>query len=248
MRPPAPVPSIVAGSMPCSPISRRTTGDSRRWSPDSVVATPVGVADRCHPSRRRCLLGGCGHARSIGDHGRRRRLARRLRRWGRLRRCRHLGRRGRLQGSCRCRLGSRDGPGIADAGQHRSDVDGVTLLHQDLAQQPGRRRRHLGVDLVGRDLEEELVLGHLVAHVLEPAGDRALGDGLTELGHRDLCHRDLCHREWRSFLDERRRQGFVSSMAPANGPRQRSPSALRAQAVMTSAAFTICSGRRSKHP
>jgi hypothetical protein len=44
------------------------------------------------------------------------------------------------------------------------------------------------------------VLGHLVAHVLEPAGDRPLGDGLTELGHRDLCH-----RESRSFLDERGR-------------------------------------------
>ena len=180
--------------MPCSPISRCTTGDSRRWSADASSPRPsVSLTGAIRADAAACSAGAAVLVRSattaddgaslVGCGA------------GVLRRCRHLGRRGRLQRSCRCRLGSRDGPGIADAGQHRADVDGVTLLHQDLAQQPGRRRRHLGVDLVGRDLEEELVLGDLVAHLLEPAGDGPVGDGLTELGHRDLCH-----REWRSFL------------------------------------------------
>ena len=48
---------------------------------------------------------------------------------------------------------------------------------------PADRRRHLGVDLVGRHLEQRLVLGDLVADLLEPLRDRALGDGLAELGH-----------------------------------------------------------------
>src|SRR5699024_7336841 len=41
----------------------------------------------------------------------------------------------------------------------------------------------LGVDLVGRDLEQGLVDVDGLAHRLEPAGDGALGDGLAQCGH-----------------------------------------------------------------
>ena len=47
---------------------------------------------------------------------------------------------------------------------------------------------HLGVDLVGGDLEQRLVGGDRVTDLLEPLRDRALGDGLTELGKRDVSH------------------------------------------------------------
>src|SRR5206468_2766877 len=76
----------------------------------------------------------------------------------------------------------------ADDGELGADVDGVALLDEDLGEVAGLRRRHLGVDLVGRDLEERLVLADLVADRLEPLGDRPLGDGLTELGHGDVGH------------------------------------------------------------
>ena len=48
---------------------------------------------------------------------------------------------------------------------------------------PRHGRGDLGVDLVGRDLEEWLVDGHLVALLLQPPGDGALGDGLAERRH-----------------------------------------------------------------
>ena len=49
-------------------------------------------------------------------------------------------------------------------------------LDEDLLQRAGDRRGDLGVDLVGRDLEQRLVDLHRVADVLQPAGDGALGD------------------------------------------------------------------------
>ena len=49
-------------------------------------------------------------------------------------------------------------------------------LDLDLQQRAGDRRRDLGVDLVGGDLEQRLVDRDLVADLLEPAGDGALGD------------------------------------------------------------------------
>src|SRR6185503_8852613 len=52
-------------------------------------------------------------------------------------------------------------------------------------------RRNLGVHLVRGDLEERLVPLDRVADLLEPLGQRPLGDGLTHLGHHDVyaCHR-----------------------------------------------------------
>ena len=50
----------------------------------------------------------------------------------------------------------------------------------------GDGRGHLGVDLVGGDLEQRLVGLDVVADLLEPAGDRAFGDRLPQLGHRHV--------------------------------------------------------------
>ena len=50
------------------------------------------------------------------------------------------------------------------------------------------RRRDLGVDLVGDDLDDRLVLVDVVADLLEPLPDGPLGDALAELGHRHRGH------------------------------------------------------------
>src|SRR5436190_1278741 len=55
----------------------------------------------------------------------------------------------------------------------------------------GAGARDLGVDLVGGDLEQGLVLGDGVAWLLEPLRDRPLVDRDAHLGHHDL---DLCSR------------------------------------------------------
>ena len=62
-------------------------------------------------------------------------------------------------------------------------------LDEDLLQHAGDRRRDLGVDLVGRDLEQRLVDLDVVADLLEPAGDGALGDALAEGGICDRVRR-----------------------------------------------------------
>ncbi len=88
--------------------------------------------------------------------------------------------------------GSRNGSGrrcsrlSADPGQHGSDGGGLVLAHQDLGERAGERRGDLGVDLVGRDLEQRLVDRHGLADVLQPARDGALGDALAERRHGDL--------------------------------------------------------------
>src|SRR5690606_36725378 len=81
--------------------------------------------------------------------------------------------------------------------QDRPHVDGLALGHSDLGHEPGLRGRHLAVDLVRRHLEQRLVELHPLADLLEPLRDRALGDGLTELGHCDLCHVEPFGYQWR---------------------------------------------------
>ena len=53
--------------------------------------------------------------------------------------------------------------------QQRADRDRLVLLDQDLDQPAARRRRDLGVDLVGRDVADRLVGLDPVARVLAPA-------------------------------------------------------------------------------
>ena len=56
----------------------------------------------------------------------------------------------------------------------------------DLGEHAGDGRGNLGVDLVGRDLEDRLVALNGVADLLQPLGDGALGDGLAHLRHQDF--------------------------------------------------------------
>ena len=70
--------------------------------------------------------------------------------------------------------------------QRLADLDGLVLLGEDLHQLARRGRGHLGVDLVGRDLDDRLVLVDPVALLLVPGEHRALGHRLAHLGHRDL--------------------------------------------------------------
>ena len=74
---------------------------------------------------------------------------------------------------------------VADGHERRADLDGLVLLDEDRLDHPGDGRRDLGVDLVGRHLEQRLVDLHTVADVLQPAGDRALRDTLTECREAD---------------------------------------------------------------
>ena len=57
------------------------------------------------------------------------------------------------------------------------------LVDQDLEDGARNRRGDLGVHFVGRDLNEDLVLGDGVAYLLRPSKDGSLGDRLAELGH-----------------------------------------------------------------
>ena len=67
-----------------------------------------------------------------------------------------------------------------------SPVAGTLLeirADEDLAENAGSRRRDLGVDLVGRHLEQRLVDLDAVTLLLEPPGDGALGDALAQPRH-----------------------------------------------------------------
>src|SRR5699024_5831563 len=67
------------------------------------------------------------------------------------------------------------GPGaVADDDEIGADLGVLVLLDQDLLDGPRDGGRDLGVDLVGRDLEQRLVDLDGVADALEPAGDGAL--------------------------------------------------------------------------
>ena len=69
------------------------------------------------------------------------------------------------------------------------DRNGLPLLDEHLGQSSSGRRGDLGVDLVGRDLEQRFVPLDGVSDLLHPADDRSFGDGLSHLGHDYVdCH------------------------------------------------------------
>ena len=183
MRPPTPVPVIVRG---IEAVLGDQPAHHRR---QQAAAPPADGGGRRRGARRRRGGGrggpaagagaGCGAPARCGAgsaRGRGLRLGVGLGRGLRARRRRPAPRRGAAP------------PSPIDR-EHHADVDGVALRHLDLGERAAHRRRHLGVDLVGGHLEQRLVLGDGVADRLEPLRDRALGDGLTELGHRDVGHR-----------------------------------------------------------
>ncbi|EME96437.1 ABC transporter ATPase, partial [Streptomyces mobaraensis NBRC 13819 = DSM 40847] len=82
--------------------------------------------------------------------------------------------------------GGRSGTRGTDHGELGADLGDLVLADDDLQQDAGGGGRDLGVDLVGRDLEQRLVLGDLLADLLQPAGDGALGDRLAQRGQHDV--------------------------------------------------------------
>ncbi len=112
-------------------------------------------------------------------HGLRCRLRRRLRRRFRLRL--RLGRR-----CLGCRGSRRRAGRVAHHREAGADLHRLALRHEDLGDHARRGRRHLRVDLVGRDLEQRLVGIDVLADLLQPARDGAFRDRLPELGHRHV--------------------------------------------------------------
>ena len=212
-RPAMPVPWICVMSTLCSLAIFRTSGDDRSRIASSVEpATRVGLqAGPCGRRRPRVGLKAARHSRLSGTtlgttrcRGRpaavlrwpRRRLVaivivrrRRRRRFGAVGLRRRLRRFDRPRGlDRRFRRGrcGRGGAGGADDGHHAVDRHGLAFLDADLRDHAGGRRRNLGVDLVGRNLEQRLVAIDRVADFLDPADDRALGNRLAHLRHHDI--------------------------------------------------------------
>ena len=74
----------------------------------------------------------------------------------------------------------------ADHDQHGADRDDLALGDEDPRDGSASRRRDLDGRLVGRDLDERVVLGDLLALLDEPAGDLALGQALAEVRQLEL--------------------------------------------------------------
>ena len=75
--------------------------------------------------------------------------------------------------------------GVADHGELAAHLYGVILLGDDLFQHTCGGGRDFGVDLVGRNLKQWLILLDRVSLLLQPAGDCPLGNALSECGHLD---------------------------------------------------------------
>jgi len=71
-------------------------------------------------------------------------------------------------------------------GELRPDLDRLALLDEDLREDAAAGARYLRVHLVGRDLEQRFVGFDLLALLLQPLRDRALGDGHAHLRHDDV--------------------------------------------------------------
>ena len=56
----------------------------------------------------------------------------------------------------------------SDAADHCADIDGLTFRNEDLREHAVAWARHLGVDLVGRDLEQRLVAADRIADLAKP--------------------------------------------------------------------------------
>ena len=104
-------------------------------------------------------------------------------------RCGGLGRGHHDQGGGRLGRGTRNGgrgrAGI-DPGQHLLAQDRVAGVLQHLGEHPGLGRRHLQHDLVGLELDQDLVLLDPVARPLSPLQQRGVRNGLGKHRHLHL--------------------------------------------------------------
>ena len=111
-----------------------------------------------------------------------------------------------------------------DLGEHGADGHGVALGGVDLHDGAGGRGGDLGVDLVGRDLDEGLVLGDRVALLLVPFQDGALGDRVAHRRHDDFDRRVDRHQvrptitAFRLPLRGLGASSTTNPTLPANGP------------------------------
>ena len=87
-------------------------------------------------------------------------------------------------GCCRCRSGY-GLIGGTDFSEESADLNGGIFIGMDGQEYATGRGWDFGVDLVGGDLQQWLIGGDGVANLLQPAGDGALCDAFTQLGHRD---------------------------------------------------------------
>ena len=97
---------------------------------------------------------------------------------------------GRARGARRlgCRIrctGCAPAP-AADPAEHLADLDGGARLDEQLGHRAARGRGDLGVDLVGRDLDDRLVGLDRVADRLGPLEHGPLGDRLAHRRHDDV--------------------------------------------------------------
>ena len=79
-------------------------------------------------------------------------------------------------------------------GQHCSDRYVLVRLDREAGHRAGGRRRDLGIDLVGRDLDQGVALLDPVADRDVPLEDGSLGHRLAHLGHRHFEGRGFRHR------------------------------------------------------
>ncbi len=90
---------------------------------------------------------------------------------------------------CGWRVGRRLAYGFRIGFQHGNDgayFNRIAFFHHDLGERSFCRGRHLGVHLVGPNLQQRLVQFNLVTDFLVPHDDRAFGDAFAHLGHGDF--------------------------------------------------------------
>ena len=162
-----------ATSTSCSDAIRATTGRQsscrRRWPSARTVQEQARACrrrlgllrGRRFRARRSLALGGCLSGRGLGRS---------------------------LLGRGRCAVAGlgRSRAGLADDGEASTDVDGFALLDEDLldtAPVPG-----LGTSVSTLSVESSSGSSAWIflALLLEPLGDRPLGDGHAHLGHHDV--------------------------------------------------------------
>ena len=169
---------------------RATTGETNvlpfpaAAAGSGVTCAGAGVGGRCGRRRSSSGLGRSGRWRGRGAARGRRPAARRH------------GAGSTGAGSAGAGSGAA-GATSAPAGAMRASTVPTSTVspswHEDLGEDALAGARHLGVDLVGRDLEQRLVARDRLARLLEPLRDRALGDGHAHLRHHDLGLRSCAH-------------------------------------------------------
>ena len=100
----------------------------------------------------------------------------------------------RLLRLCFSRCGS-SGAIRIDHGNDRLNRHGLALIHLDLFQHTGCRRRNFRVDFIRRNFKQGLIPLDLVARFFQPLGNSAFKNALAHLGHDHIDGHDYFLRE-----------------------------------------------------